>query len=132
MTHRKLEQMGLSHLVSMARKRIASSGVNCRKLHLLLSDNSSTVVCSTWGGTSVEVGLQADLGVGVVYLGKNSWPELVGVNGNKAVTIIEKENPNVDAIIVLIGSIVTPDFRCDRVRVWVDKYDIVGQVPQIG
>ncbi|KAG6499618.1 hypothetical protein ZIOFF_039408 [Zingiber officinale] len=35
--------------------------------------------------------------------GKNSWPELVGVNGDKAVTIIEKENPNVGAKIVVIG-----------------------------
>ncbi|KAG6495635.1 hypothetical protein ZIOFF_043461 [Zingiber officinale] len=50
----------------------------------------------------------------MICVGKSSWPELVGVNGNKAVTIIEKENPNVDAITVLIGSFVTQDFRCDR------------------
>lgn len=68
----------------------------------------------------------------MICVGKSSWPELVGVNGKKAVTIIEKENPNVDAIIVMIGDIVTQDFRCDRVRVWVDKYGIVGQVPRIG
>ncbi|KAG6495685.1 hypothetical protein ZIOFF_043511 [Zingiber officinale] len=64
--------------------------------------------------------------------GKSSWPELVGVNGNKAVTIIEKENPNVEAITVLIGSPTTKDFRCNRVRVWVDEYGIVGEVPHIG
>ncbi|KAG6495684.1 hypothetical protein ZIOFF_043510 [Zingiber officinale] len=65
--------------------------------------------------------------------GKSSWPELVGVNGNKAVTIIEKENPNVEAIVVVIGrDNVTTDFRCDRVWVWVDNYGIVGLVPHIG
>ncbi|KAG6495634.1 hypothetical protein ZIOFF_043460 [Zingiber officinale] len=68
----------------------------------------------------------------MICVGKSSWPELVGVNGNKAVTIIEKENPNVEAITVLIGSATTKDFRCDRVRVWVDEYGIVGEVPHIG
>ncbi|WOL16899.1 inhibitor of trypsin and hageman factor-like [Canna indica] len=66
--------------------------------------------------------------------GKSSWPELVGVEGEKAVKIIEEQNPTVTAQIVIIGvSIVTPDFRCDRVWVWVDKdTGIVGKVPQIG
>uniref|UniRef100_A0A7N2R6A2 Uncharacterized protein n=1 Tax=Quercus lobata TaxID=97700 RepID=A0A7N2R6A2_QUELO len=47
--------------------------------------------------------------------GKNSWPELVGVQGTVAEATIERENPSVDAIIVEDGSVVTPDFRCDRV-----------------
>ncbi|KAM0937609.1 putative proteinase inhibitor I13, potato inhibitor I [Dioscorea sansibarensis] len=64
--------------------------------------------------------------------GKSSWPELLGVEGNKAVRIIEKENDHVKAIIVKEGSMVTQDFRCDRVWVWVNKEGDVIQVPTIG
>ncbi|XP_021280943.1 glu S.griseus protease inhibitor-like isoform X1 [Herrania umbratica] len=64
--------------------------------------------------------------------GKSSWPELVGVNGEAAAAIIVQENPKVGAVIVKEGMMVTMDFRCDRVRVWVDKYGIVKQTPQIG
>ncbi|KAJ8486479.1 hypothetical protein OPV22_018964 [Ensete ventricosum] len=64
--------------------------------------------------------------------GKNSWPELLGVKGETAVTTIECENPAVKAVIVKVGSMVTADFRCDRVRVWVDKAGIVAQIPSIG
>ncbi|KAG4997783.1 hypothetical protein JHK82_028555 [Glycine max] len=64
--------------------------------------------------------------------GKSSWPELVGVEGTVAVATIERENPLVDANTVLKGTIVTPDFRCDRVWVWVTKDGIVYQVPTIG
>ncbi|KAJ7978746.1 Proteinase inhibitor [Quillaja saponaria] len=64
--------------------------------------------------------------------GKDSWPELKGKKGDAAARTIEWENRFVDAVIVLEGSIVTADFRCDRVRVWVDTYGIVTRVPQIG
>ncbi|TKY51889.1 Glu S.griseus protease inhibitor [Spatholobus suberectus] len=64
--------------------------------------------------------------------GKSSWPELVGLEGTVAEATIEKENPLVDAIIVPEGSVVTADFRCDRVRVWINKDGIVYKVPTIG
>ncbi|CAJ2628093.1 Inhibitor of trypsin and hageman factor [Trifolium pratense] len=64
--------------------------------------------------------------------GKNSWPELVGVEGKVAAATIERENPLVKANIVPEGSVVIQDFRCDRVWVWVDKNGIVKQVPTIG
>ncbi|XP_010932900.1 glu S.griseus protease inhibitor-like [Elaeis guineensis] len=64
--------------------------------------------------------------------GKSSWPELVGVNGKEAEKIIEKENPAVDAIIVMVGESVVLNFSCERVWVWVDKDGIVAQVPKIG
>ncbi|KAJ7954760.1 Proteinase inhibitor [Quillaja saponaria] len=64
--------------------------------------------------------------------GKSSWPELKGTEGDVAARTIERENRFVDAQIVLEGAIVTPDFRCDRVRVWVDTNGIVTRVPQIG
>lgn len=64
--------------------------------------------------------------------GKNSWPELVGRNGEEAAEIIMRENPKVDAIVVKQGSVVTMDFRCDRVWVWVDKHGNVKLTPHIG
>ncbi|XWS39630.1 hypothetical protein CRYUN_Cryun18bG0071600 [Craigia yunnanensis] len=64
--------------------------------------------------------------------GKSSWPELVGINAEVAAAIIAKENPKVGVAIVKEGMMVTMDFRCDRVRVWVDKYGIVKLTPQIG
>ena len=68
----------------------------------------------------------------VFSAGKSSWPELVGVEGKVAEATIQKENPLVDAIIVLEGSVVPLDFRCDRVWVWINKDGIVYQVPTIG
>ncbi|KAH7665681.1 Proteinase inhibitor I13 potato inhibitor I protein [Dioscorea alata] len=64
--------------------------------------------------------------------GKSCWPELLGVKGEKAVTTIEEDNDQVKAIIVEDGSVVTKDFRCDRVWVWVNKEGVVIQVPKIG
>ena len=64
--------------------------------------------------------------------GKSSWPELVGTNGEAAVAIIMRENQRVRAGTLKEGLKVTTDFRCDRVRVWVDEHDIVALVPKIG
>ncbi|PNT15265.1 hypothetical protein POPTR_010G075400v4 [Populus trichocarpa] len=64
--------------------------------------------------------------------GKSSWPELLGAEGKVAAATIERENPLVEAIIVLDGSEVSLDFRCDRVWVWVDERGIVIEVPRIG
>ncbi|GMI66464.1 hypothetical protein like AT2G38870 [Hibiscus trionum] len=66
--------------------------------------------------------------------GKNSWPELVGTNGESAKTTIERENPNVGAIVLRDGTSVTGDFRCDRVWVWVNRNGngLVVRAPRIG
>ncbi|KAH1063252.1 hypothetical protein J1N35_028239 [Gossypium stocksii] len=64
-------------------------------------------------------------------LGKNSWPELVGKDGEAAKTTIERENPNVHAIVLLDGTPVSLDFRCDRVRVFVDSNGHVVRPPVI-
>ncbi|KAL3849794.1 hypothetical protein ACJIZ3_011676 [Penstemon smallii] len=63
---------------------------------------------------------------------KDVWPELVGARGEVAERVIEKQNPNVNAIIVPEGSVVTADFRCDRVRVWVNSLGVVSRIPRIG
>ncbi|XVF42742.1 hypothetical protein PTKIN_Ptkin01aG0388400 [Pterospermum kingtungense] len=64
--------------------------------------------------------------------GKLSWPELVGEKGKVAVKIIEKENPNVQAILLLENSPVTPNFVPTRVRVVVNGKGVVTQVPKAG
>ena len=65
-------------------------------------------------------------------VGKSWWPELLGTKGDVAVEIMVRENPRVTAIILPEGSVVTPDFRCDRVRVFVNNQDIVNRMPKIG
>ncbi|KDP42134.1 hypothetical protein JCGZ_03191 [Jatropha curcas] len=64
--------------------------------------------------------------------GKSSWPELLGANGQAAAALIEKENGNVNAIVLNERSPVTPDFRCDRVRVFVNDCGVVVRVPIVG
>ncbi|XP_010509102.1 PREDICTED: protease inhibitor HPI [Camelina sativa] len=66
------------------------------------------------------------------YLGKNSWPELLGTNGDYAASVIKGENSSLKVIVILVGSPVTADLRCDRVRVRVDKSRIVVKTPTAG
>ncbi|KAL3644946.1 hypothetical protein CASFOL_010126 [Castilleja foliolosa] len=63
--------------------------------------------------------------------GKSSWPELVGRNGQDAAAVIERENGNVNAIILRDGTPVPRDFRCDRVWVWINDYGVVVRTPII-
>ncbi|XP_027183398.1 glu S.griseus protease inhibitor-like [Coffea eugenioides] len=63
---------------------------------------------------------------------KKSWPELVGAKGFAAASIIEEEDPHVQAILLEDGSPVTMDFRCDRVWVWVNQSRIVIRTPVVG
>ncbi|PIN08707.1 hypothetical protein CDL12_18713 [Handroanthus impetiginosus] len=64
--------------------------------------------------------------------GKQSWPELVGMDAKIAVATIEKENPLVNAIIAKPYDFITFDFRCDQVWVRVDCEGIVRVVPTVG
>ncbi|GFP85191.1 inhibitor of trypsin and hageman factor [Phtheirospermum japonicum] len=67
------------------------------------------------------------------FPGKSSWPELVGVNGQVAAAVIEQQNPDVDAIVLPVGSMVTTDLRSDRVRVYVDRHSgVVVRTPKVG
>ncbi|RZC83601.1 hypothetical protein C5167_046389 [Papaver somniferum] len=63
--------------------------------------------------------------------GKSSWPELVGYSGETAARIIERQNHNVNAIVLLDGTPTTKDFRCDRVWVWIDEARKVIRTPKI-
>lgn len=58
--------------------------------------------------------------------------ELEGTNGDYAASVIERENSSANVVVILDGSLLTEDFRCDRVRVRVDGNRIVVQVPTVG
>uniref|UniRef100_A0ACD5Y3C2 Uncharacterized protein n=1 Tax=Avena sativa TaxID=4498 RepID=A0ACD5Y3C2_AVESA len=61
---------------------------------------------------------------------KTSWPELVGKSIEEAKKIILEDRPDVKTVEVFpVGTIVTEDFRLDRVRIFVD---IVAEIPRIG
>ncbi|XP_060174510.1 proteinase inhibitor I-B-like [Lycium barbarum] len=63
---------------------------------------------------------------------KDTWPELLGVPAKLARETIQKENPRLTNIPnVLNGSPVTEDFRCDRVRLFVNVLDFVVQTPRV-
>nr|GMD65554.1 ase inhibitor I13, potato inhibitor I [Ipomoea batatas] len=64
--------------------------------------------------------------------GKNSWPELVGVDGFVAKATVESENSLVEAELVYEKCPVTLDFRCNRVRIGVDCNNLVIATPVIG
>ncbi|TKY52712.1 Proteinase inhibitor [Spatholobus suberectus] len=68
----------------------------------------------------------------ILCQGKSSWPEVVGTNGEVAAVKIERENENVHTKLVTEGSMVTMDFWCNRVWVWVDENGVVTRVPKIG
>ncbi|CAF1305740.1 unnamed protein product, partial [Didymodactylos carnosus] len=62
---------------------------------------------------------------------QNSWPNLVGMKGEKAVNIIKQETGFTNVMIIKQNSAVTMDFRADRVRVLVDGKGNVASVPII-
>ncbi|CAF1352813.1 unnamed protein product [Rotaria sordida] len=63
---------------------------------------------------------------------QSSWPELVGREGTYAVQYIKEKTGFTDVFIVLEGSLVTLDYRTDRVRVFVNTKGVVIQIPYIG
>ena len=63
---------------------------------------------------------------------KSQWPELVGMDVDRAVEQIKLDNNNVNVIKVPSGSMVTMDYRMDRVRVYYNDSNIVEITPNIG
>ncbi|TMW85237.1 hypothetical protein EJD97_023456 [Solanum chilense] len=63
--------------------------------------------------------------------GKLRWPELIGVPTKLAKEIIEKENPLINVQILLSGSPITLDYRCDRVRLFDNILGFVVQMPVV-
>ncbi|XP_060174507.1 trypsin inhibitor 1-like [Lycium barbarum] len=64
---------------------------------------------------------------------KDTWPELLGVPAKLAREIIQKENSRLTNVpSVQNGFLVTQDFRCDRVRLFINVLDFVVQIPRVG
>ena len=64
---------------------------------------------------------------------KTSWPELVGKTATEAKAMIEQEtNHKVTVHIVPQNSMVTMDYRLDRVRIFEEADHTVASPPMIG
>mmetsp|Transcript_106040 Transcript_106040/g.306710 ORF Transcript_106040/g.306710 Transcript_106040/m.306710 type:complete len:115 (-) Transcript_106040:35-379(-) len=60
------------------------------------------------------------------------WPKCVGMTGEECVSYIDENTEGLTIVIVPEGSVVTEDFRTDRVRVFVDADDVVSSIPSRG
>jgi len=64
---------------------------------------------------------------------KDSWPELVGADGEAAAATIRSERPNLSQVLTVPeDAMVTMDVREDRVRVFVDGTGKVARPPSCG
>ncbi|RXH78220.1 hypothetical protein DVH24_001738 [Malus domestica] len=73
------------------------------------------------------------------FIGKSSWPELVGTRGEEAVAIIIKENPSVRAHTIYLYTMYPPSFcaltqdlRFNRILIFIDQRCLVALPPKIG
>lgn len=64
--------------------------------------------------------------------GKTEWPELVGKDANEANELLEKET-SLNIFLVPTGSVMTMDYRTNRVRVSFDPAtNKVVKTPRVG
>lgn len=64
--------------------------------------------------------------------GKTEWPELVGKDANEAKELLEKET-SLTIFLVPTGSVVTMDYRTNRVRITFDPTNNkVVKAPRVG
>ena len=63
---------------------------------------------------------------------KTSWPEVEGLPAEVAKHKIQDDRPDVEVILVPVGSAVTDDFNTKRVRIFFNKAGNVAEVPKIG
>ncbi|CAN4112249.1 unnamed protein product [Withania somnifera] len=61
--------------------------------------------------------------------GKSAWPELLGQNVEKAVSIIQKENPTLRPVVLNISQDVPDPADCTRVLVFINDNNQVALVP---
>ncbi|CAL5093853.1 unnamed protein product [Urochloa decumbens] len=64
--------------------------------------------------------------------GKSSWPEVVGLPSEAAKQKILADRPDVQVIVLPVGSFVTTEFNPKRVRVFVNPAGYVAEIPKIG
>lgn len=60
------------------------------------------------------------------------WPTCLGMSGEKCMELIASYDSDIHIEILNKNEPVTTDFRPDRVRIFVDEYDIVTIIPSRG
>ncbi|XP_055895709.1 uncharacterized protein LOC106079425 isoform X2 [Biomphalaria glabrata] len=60
------------------------------------------------------------------------WPQLVGKKFEEASEAIKSNNPSISIQCVTKDTILTMDYRLDRVRIYVDDEGIVARAPKMG
>ena len=63
---------------------------------------------------------------------KDEWPDLVGKSGEEAKAAIQADDSKLTVHVLPDGSIVTMDFRMDRVRIFVNEEGKVVRTPRKG
>ncbi|XP_059302380.1 inhibitor of trypsin and hageman factor-like [Lycium ferocissimum] len=63
--------------------------------------------------------------------GKSVWPELMGQNVDKAVSIIHKENPNLHTVVLNISKPIPEPVDCTRVLVFINDNKQVALPPSV-
>uniref|UniRef100_A0A3B5YRR0 Chymotrypsin inhibitor-2 n=1 Tax=Triticum aestivum TaxID=4565 RepID=A0A3B5YRR0_WHEAT len=63
---------------------------------------------------------------------KTEWPELVGKSVEEAKKVILQDKSEAQIVVLPVGTIVTMEYRIDRVRLFVDSLDKIAQVPRVG
>ncbi|XP_049413176.1 glu S.griseus protease inhibitor-like [Solanum stenotomum] len=63
--------------------------------------------------------------------GKSSWPELMGTNVAKAVSVIQTENPSVHVKVLNMSKPIPLPVDCARVIVFIDDTNKVALPPVI-
>ncbi|BDA47862.1 probable wound-induced proteinase inhibitor 1 at C-terminar half [Coccomyxa sp. Obi] len=86
------------------------------------------------GAGNIVSGVQSAFGdVPASYTGKQEWPELVGTNALAAKAKLKAET-GLNVVLVPQGSVVTTDYRADRIRIYFDPdtYLVVQPRPSVG
>lgn len=98
---------------------------------------SVVVIPTTTASSSVGVGGSSNnKNVGIMSNSADdipqSFPALVGMNGEAAKAELESKYPSLSVQVLPQNSMVTMDFRMDRVRVFVDDDGNVSREPRLG
>ncbi|KAF6981877.1 hypothetical protein CFC21_000339 [Triticum aestivum] len=74
----------------------------------------------------------ANTDIGDHHNRKTEWPELVGKSVEEAKKVILQDKSEAQIVVLPVGTIVTMEYRIDRVRLFVDCLDKIAQVPRVG
>jgi Potato inhibitor I family len=98
---------------------------------ILASASLSTTVAVSKSTVEVEID-QGTMSATASQTPPSTFPRLNGMNGEEAKRILEKEYPSLSVHLVPEDSMVTMDFREDRVRLFVGPDGKVARIPVLG